>query len=83
MGIGVDLLSTSETLANTFDRHWTRLNRDRTPVNPETYTSGTCVAGMAHVTFGLGAFEAWTTYTFQAETQQTLGGEPWFCDIPS
>ena len=47
--MGVGSSGFSETLSEAFNRHWNRLNRDRTPENPETYRPGSCVYAMAHV----------------------------------
>jgi hypothetical protein len=71
MGIGRAYNFSGEPLEGAFQRHWTRLNRDRNPSSsPETYRPGTCVVALAHVTFGHGIFTQWATYTFQHQNQQ-------------
>ena len=79
MGIGRAYNYADETTEDTFQRHWTRLNRDRNPAySPEAYRPGTCVVALAHVTFGDGIFSQWSTYTFQHQNQQPVT-DAWFC----
>lgn len=80
MGIGMSQF-TGETLQAAFIRHWNRLNRDRTPVTPETYYPSTCVTGMSHVVRVEGSLRTWTTFTFQAQSQ-IPGVDIWFCAAP-
>ncbi|GEM_PF-4646375 len=81
MGVGTDENYGTEAIAETFLRHWNRLNRDRDPVgSPETYRPNFCVVAMIHAVQGTGIFQQWTTFTFQSTSFVDRNVDIWYCE---